>query len=85
MPDDGGNTEIEVNNIGSHGSQRWCITFADALYSGAASLIFSNTFSAVDAHVNGSIFGNALNDELGSGRTWILITRISLYRLKAYR
>jgi ABC-type multidrug transport system fused ATPase/permease subunit len=71
---DGVETEIGANGINLSGGQRWRITLARALYSRAGILILDDIFSAVDAHVSRHILLNALEGELGDGRTRILVT-----------
>ena len=71
---DADSTDIGANGINLSGGQKWRITFARALYSRSGILILDDIFSAVDTHVGRQLFEEALNGELGEGRTRILVT-----------
>jgi ABC-type multidrug transport system fused ATPase/permease subunit len=69
----GDDTQVGVRGISLSGGQRWRVTLARALYSKAKLLVLDDVLSALDVHVGQEIF-NALNGELGQGRTKILVT-----------
>lgn len=74
MLPDGDATEIGATGVNLSGGQRWRLTFARALYSGAAILVLDDIFSAVDSHVGRHILEHGVAGDLGAGRTIILAT-----------
>ncbi|KAI9745397.1 MAG: hypothetical protein M1818_000931 [Claussenomyces sp. TS43310] len=69
----GDETQIGLRGVKLSGGQRARLAFGRALYSNAKLLVLDDIFSALDSHVSKQIF-NALTDELGKGRTRILVT-----------
>ena len=74
MLPDGELTDIGANGVNLSGGQKWRVSLARAIYSRASILILDDIFSAVDANVGRQLFEEALNGELGQGRTRILVT-----------